>query len=148
MIPELKIFLIALSPFVGLQGSIPVALGIYHLPLWLTFLVSVLGSLVPVVVLLKLLGPISDYFSHHFYFCNRFFAWLFARTRKKHTRKFQRWKEFALVILVAFSGAWTGSLCAFVFGIPFKRAFLLIALGVIIAGLIVTLISLGILKTI
>lgn len=150
MIPELKIFLIAASPILELRGSIPIALGVYHLPVFSAFWISILGNLVPVVFLLWFLGRITEFFSRHFYFFNRFFVWLFEKTRKNHTQKFARWKEFALIILVAiplpFTGAWTGSLAAFVFGIPFKKAFLLIATGVVIAGLIVTLATLGIIN--
>lgn len=145
MIPEIKTFLIAMSPFLELRGSIPIALGVYHLPVWSAYLFSILGNLVPVIFLLWLLGWTSKFLSRHFYFFNRFFAWIFEITRKKHTKKFERWKEFALIILVAIplplTGAWTGSLAAFVFGVPSKKAFPLIALGVIIAGLIVTLIT-------
>jgi len=147
---ELKTFLIAATPILELRGSIPIALGVYHLPVFSTFWLSILGNLVPVVFLLWFLGKAAEFLSHHSYLFNRFFAWLFEKTRKNHTKKFARWKEFALLILVAiplpFTGAWTGSLCAFVFGIPFKKAFLLITAGVIIAGLIVTLTTLGIIK--
>jgi len=51
-----------------------------------------------------------------------------------------------VAIPMPFTGAWTGALCAFVFGIPFKRAFPAIAGGVVIAGIIVTLTTLGIIK--
>ena len=152
MIAELKIFLIAMSPIFELRGSIPVALGVYNLPIWSAYLISIIGNLVPVVFILLLLESVSGYLSKHFYFFNRFFAWLFERTREKHANKFERWQDFALVIFVAIplplTGAWTGSLCAFVFGIPFKKAFPLIAAGVIIAGLITTLASLGIINLI
>ena len=152
MLAELKIFLIAMSPIFELRGSIPVALGVYHLPIWSAYLVSIIGNLVPVVFLLLLLESVSQYLSQRSYFFNRFFTWLFERTKKQHSSKFERWKEFALVIFVAipipFTGAWTGSLCAFVFGIPFKKAFPLIAAGVIMAGLITTLVSLGVIQII
>lgn len=150
MIAELKIFLIAMSPIVELRGSIPVALGVEQLSIWSAYFFSVIGNLVPVVFLLWLLKSVSKYLSKNFRFFNRFFTWLFERTRKKHGAKFKRWEEFALVILVAiplpFTGAWTGSLCAFVFDIPFKKAFPLITAGVVIAGIIVTLASLGIIN--
>lgn len=152
MLPELKTFLIAMSPILELRGSIPIALGVYQLPIWSSCLFSVIGNLVPVIFLLWLLESVSKFLSQKFSFFNRFFSWLFEKTRKNHREKFQRWGEFALVILVAiplpFTGAWTGSVAAFVFGIPFKRAFLLIAAGVIIAGLVVTLTTLGIIKMI
>ncbi len=150
MIAELKIFLIAMSPIIELRGSIPLALGAEQLPVWSAYLFSVIGNIVPVIFILLLLESVSRYLSGHFAFLNRFFNWLFEKTRKKHAAKFERWKELALVILVAiplpFTGAWTGSLCAFVFGIPFKKAFPLIVLGVVIAGAIVTLTTLGIIN--
>jgi uncharacterized membrane protein len=152
MIPELKTFLIAMSPILELRGSIPIALGVYQLPVWSSLLFSIIGNLVPVIFILWLLESVSKFLSRKSPFLNRFFSWLFRKTRENHGGKFQRWKEFALVILVAipipFTGAWTGSLCAFVFGIPFKKAFLLITAGVVIAGLVVTLASLGIIKII
>lgn len=152
MIAELKVFLIAMSPILELRGSIPMALGVYDLPVWSAYLFSVIGNIVPVIFILFLLESVSFYLSRHFYYFNRFFAWLFERTRQKHSAKFEKWQELALVILVAiplpFTGAWTGSLCAFLFGIPFRKAFPLITLGVVIAGLIVTLTSLGIINLI
>lgn len=150
MIAELEIFLIAMSPIVELRGSIPVALGVYNLPVWSAYFISIIGNLVPVVFVLLLLESVSQYLSRHFSLFERFFSWLFERTRRKHSAKFERWQDFALIILVAiplpFTGAWTGSLCAFVFGIPFKKAFPLITVGVIMAGLMVTLTTLGIIN--
>lgn len=152
MLLELKTFLIAMTPFGELRASIPIALGVYGLPLWSAFIFSVLGNIVPALFWLWSLGKISRYLSHKFYFFNRFFTWLFERTRNNHNSKFAKWKEFTLVLLVAIpfplTGVWTGSLVSFVFSIPFKKAFPLIFLGVIIAGVIVTFVTLGVLKII
>jgi len=152
MLPEIKTLLIAASPFLELRGSIPLALGVYHLPVLSAFWISVIGNIIPVIFILWLLEGVSRFLSQHFYFFNRFFSWLFERTRINHQRKFKKWKEFALVVLVAiplpFTGAWTGSLAAFVFGIHWKKAFPLITLGVLIAGLVVTLTTLVIIKAI
>ncbi len=150
MLAELKVFLIAMSPIVELRGAIPMALGAYHLPIWSAFLISVLGNILPIVFILLLLESVSGYLSHHSRLFSRFFAWLFERTRKKHAKTFEYGRDLALMIFVAipipFTGAWTGALCAFVFGIPFKRAFPAIAGGVVIAGVIVTLTTLGVIK--
>ena len=144
---ELKTFLIAMSPVVELRGSIPVALEIFHLPLWSAYLFSVLGNMVP-VLLLPLLGVVSGELSRRFPVLERFFSRLFLYTRKKHERSFEIFRDFALVLFVAvplpFTGAWTATLVAFVFGIPLRRAFPLILFGVIIAGAAVSLITLGI----
>ncbi len=150
MIPELKIFLIAMTPFGELRAAIPIALEIYKLPIWSAYFWSVLGNLVPVILILKGLKITSEYLSHRIYFFNRFFAWLFERTRNNHAQKVKKWKEWVLIALVAiplpFTGAWTGSLVAFVFGFPFRKAFPLIVLGVMIAGIIVTFTTLLITK--
>jgi len=152
MLAELQVFLIAMSPIFELRGSIPVALGVLHLTWWSAYLISVLGNIVPVVFILLGLESVSGYLSRHASFFNRFFTWLFERTRKKHARTFEDGKALALMLFVAiplpFTGAWTGALCAFVFGIPFKKAFISIAGGVVIAGIIVTLTTLGIIKII
>src|SRR3989338_7825298 len=141
MIAEVKVFLIAMSPIFELRGSIPMALGAYHLPVWSAYLISVIGNIVPVVFILLLLESVSGYLSRHSRFFSSFFTWIFERTRKKHSRTFETGRDLALMIFVAipmpFTGAWTGALCAFVFGIPFKRAFRAIAGGVVIAGIIV-----------
>lgn len=145
---ELKTFLIAMSPIIELRGSIPIALEVYNLPIWSAYLWSILGNIVPAILILLFLDKISGYLTHHIYFFNRFFVWLFERTRRNHNKKFEHWKEAALVVLVAiplpFTGVWTGSVAAFVFGIPFKKALPLIALGSVIAGLAVLLLTLGI----
>jgi len=133
-------------PVLELRGAIPVAVGVYNMPILDAFFWAVLGNIIPIVfILLGLDLLINKLLIHRIYFFNRFFTWLFERTQRNHSRKFERWKELALVILVAIplplTGAWTGALAAFVFGIPLKRAFPLIGLGVAIAGAIVTLIT-------
>jgi len=149
MIPEIKIFLIAMSPIVELRGSIPIALNVYHLPIWSAYLFSVLGNLVPLVLIISVLEPVSQFLGRRISFLDKFFKWLFSHTRKANLSKFKRWGEgLAVVILVAtpipFVGGWTGAICAFVFGIPFKKALPLVFIGSLLAGVIVTLLTLGI----
>lgn len=149
---EIKTLLIAMSPIFELRASIPIALTVYNLPLWSAYLFSVIGNIIPIVFILWLLEAVSGFLSRHSVSFERLFKWLFTRTRDRHKNKFERWKEFALVVLVAiplpFTGAWTGALAAFVFGIPFRKAFPLIAAGVAIAGLIVAFATQGIIKII
>ncbi len=146
---ELITFLIAMSPIVELRGAIPFALGVYQLPVWSAFLFAVLGNLVP-ILLIPFYGKGSALLSSRFKICDSFFTWLFERSRRRHGKSFEVFKSLALVVLVAiplpFTGVWTASAAAFVFDIPFKKAFLLITVGVIIAAIIVTLLSLGILS--
>lgn len=141
MAPELQTFLLAMTPLGELRLSIPLALSVYRLDWISAYLISVVGNLVPVVLLLLFLEPISGWLSKRFKVFQQFFSWFSARIRKKYEAKIRKYGRFALVAFVAiplpFSGGWAGSLMAFLFGIPFKTAFPLITLGVMIAGLIV-----------
>lgn len=151
MPPEIIVMLISMLPLTELRGAIPVAIGIYKMSIWSALLWSILGNIIPIVfIILGLDLLINKFLIHRIYFFNRFLTWLFERTRRNHSKKFERWKEWALVIFVAIplpgTGAWAGAVAAFVFGIPIKRAVPLISLGVLIAGVIVTLVTIGIIN--
>lgn len=146
---ELVILLMSMLPISELRGAIPVAIGVYNMSIVSAFFLAVLGNLIPVIFIIKILDLlVNKFLIHRIYIFNRFFTWLFEKTRSRHSKKFERWRDFALIVLVAiplpFTGAWTGALAAFVFNIPIKRAFPLITLGVLIAGIIVTLITIGV----
>ena len=147
MIPELKVFLIAMSPFFELRGSIPAALTIYHIGIVESFIISFFGNLVPAFFLLSFLGPVSRWLSRNFTVFKKFFSWFFRKTEKRHNSLIKKYGSIALVLFVAvplpITGAWTGSVIAFLFNIPFKKAFPSIALGVFIAGMIVTFTTMG-----
>lgn len=142
--------LIAMLPIAELRGAIPVALGVYDLSIPASYLLSVIGNLIPVVFLLLWLEPVSSFLMKRVKVFDKFFNWFFERTRRKFTKKYEKWGYFALVLFVAIplpiTGAWTGSIAAFLFGIPFKKALPLIICGVLIAGVVVTLASLGVLS--
>lgn len=134
-------FLLAMTPIGELRAAIPTAMYIYYLSWQTAYITAVLGNLVPVIFLLLFLEPVSKFLSKNFKVFDRFFSWLFAKTRRRADSKLKRYGYLALVLFVAvplpLTGAWTGSVIAFLFNIPFKFAFPLIALGVLIAGLIV-----------
>ena len=147
---EIVTFLVAAMPVSELRGSIPLAIGVYDLSVSTALFWSILGNIFAVVLVLWLLEPFSKYLSHHSYFFNRFFNWLFERARKKHTKSFDFLGSFALILFVAIplpiTGGWTGSVAAFVFGVSFKKALPLISIGILIAATIVTLATLGIIN--
>jgi uncharacterized membrane protein len=148
--PEIATLLIAMLPIAELRGSIPIALTVYDLPIASAYFFSVLGNVIPAIFLLWLLGPVSGYLTERFKWANKFFNWLFARTRHKFTGKYERWGYLALTIFVAIplpvTGVWTGTVAAFLFGIPKKTSFILITLGAMIAGIVVTSATLGLIS--
>ena len=69
------------------------------------------------------------------------------KTRKKLDTKIKKYGFWGLMLFVMIplpvTGAYTGSLAAWLFNIPKKKAFISVVLGVIISGIIVTIISLS-----
>ncbi len=138
-----RTLVISMIPFIELRGSIPAA-KLWGADLRTTFLWAILGNMIPIPFILLFLGPFSDWLRRHSKVMDRFFTRLFARTRRKHSRSFERWRDLALCFFVAIplpgTGGWSGALAAFVFGVPFWRALAAIFAGVLIAGVVVTLV--------
>lgn len=143
----LVVVLTAALPLVELRGAIPVAIGLYHFDPVTAYVLGVLGNVLPVPFLLQLLEPAMNLLRRSS-LLDRLIVWFFARTQRRHSAMIARLGAAALVLFVAVplpaTGAWTGALVAHIFGIPFKYAFPLIAVGVCIAGVIVTLATLGV----
>ncbi|HJH31528.1 MAG TPA: ligand-binding protein SH3 [Methanosarcinaceae archaeon] len=142
----LSTILISALPFSELRGAIPLAIGVYGLDPVTAYCLAVIGNMLPVIPLLLFLDPVSTYL-RRFKVWDVFFSWLFTRTHRKHSKKFERYGLIALTIFVAVplpvTGAWTGCAAAFVFGIEFRHALLAILAGVMIAGIIVTAVTLA-----
>ena len=143
---EAIITVIAAMPVVELRLAIPYGIAKMAMPVKTVFLFSMIGNMLPVLPLLYLLGPLSDYLRKIKFF-DRFFNWLFERTRKR-SEVVQKYELLGLIILVAIplpmTGAWTGSIAAFLFGLDKKISFLAITLGVFIAACVVTVLTVGI----
>ncbi len=141
MAAEILTFLLAMTPIGELRIAIPTALTVYHLGWAKAYFISVFGNLIPVIFFLLFLGPLSRWLSKNFRTFQRFFTWLFEKTREKYNSRMEKYGCLALMIFVAIplpvTGGWTGALIAFLFGISFRKAFPSIALGIMIAGGIV-----------
>ena len=87
MAAELQTFLLAMTPLGELRLSLPLALTVYNLDWQVAFLISIIGNLVPVILILLFLGPLSKFLAANFKVFQRFFTWLFERTRRKHDSK-------------------------------------------------------------
>ena len=144
---EVVVFCMAMLPILELRGAIPWGLKFApSLPHMTVYLFAVLGNFVPVIPILLFLQPVSEYLRKVRVF-DKFFTWLFARTRKRG-KLIERYEAIGLTLFVAIplpvTGAWTGALAAFVFGIRLRWAAICISIGILIAGVIVTLASKGV----
>ncbi len=142
---ELWTIIIASSPIIELRGAIPIAMGIFYFSWPKALLLSLIGNILPIIPIIWFLDRLSDYLSKQSDFFNRFLNWLFERTRRKTKNGFDKWGKWALVAFVAiplpFTGVWTGSIAAFLFGVKHKNAFWLISLGALLAGILVTFLT-------
>lgn len=140
---SVSVFLISMLPIVELRGAVPVG-HLFGMNPLATFAVAVAGNMLPIPFILLLLGPISR-FLMRFRLGKAFFEWLFARTRRK-SGSIEKYETLGLTIFVAIplpvTGGWTGAMAAFLMGVKFHHAMWSILLGVMIAGVIMTVLSL------
>jgi len=144
---EVIVLIVSMLPIFELRGGIPCGAAL-HIVWWKTYLMAVLGNMIPVVPLLLFLDPISDWLRRHMELANRFFEWLFARTRRRTEAGIRKYGLFlGLMFFVAIplpvTGAWTGCAAAFLFGVKFRYSLPAVMLGVLIASIIVSIITYG-----
>ena len=137
---DLVVLIIAMLPIVELRGAIPVAMHLFGMSIPHSYILCVIGNMIPVPFILLLLGPVAKILRKIPLF-DRFFEWLFARTRRR-SDAIRKYEEVGLIMFVAIplpvTGAWTGSLAAFLFGLRFWPSFFCALAGVCIAGVVVT----------
>ena len=143
---ELAIFAIAMLPVSELRGAIPYGLLTEpKISITKTYIIAVLGNFVPVIPIILFLEPVSKVL-RRVPILDRLLTWFFARTRRRGTLV-EKYEAIGLTLFVAIplpvTGAWTGAIMAFLFGIRFRWAVACISLGIMIAGVVVTLASLG-----
>jgi len=140
--PEIVTFFVGMLPLAELRLAIPMGNSLGLTPFH-AFFYGTLGNIIIVLPIIFLLEKVSTYLSAKSPWFHRFFEKLFHKTRHKHTAKFDKYGPLTLILFVAIplpgTGGWTGALASFVFGIPPKKAWKLITLGIIIAGCFVTL---------
>lgn len=146
-VPALITLIMGMIPIVELRGAIPYGAAA-GLPLWECFWLAVTGTMLPVPVIILLI--------------RRVFAWLRrgawwgpkidALERRAHLKGtiVQKYRLVGLAILVAIplpgTGAWTGALVASLLDIRMRYALPAIAVGVLIAGVLVTLATGGVIR--
>ncbi len=141
---EVTIFIISLLPILELRGGL-IAAVLLNVPLWKAFIICYIANLIPVPFIILFIKKIFE-FLRRFKIFDKFIDKLEAKT-EKNKDKVMRYKQWGLLIFVAIplpgTGAWTGSLFAALLNIDLKKAFPIIALGVLIAGVIVAVASYG-----
>ena len=146
----LWVFLISMVPIIELRGAIPVGLGM-GLPIVPTYIVCILGNMLPVPIIyffarkVLLWGADKPVIGKFFRFCLE----KGERGGKKLQEKAGRGLFVALFLFVGVplpgTGAWTGTLAASFLDMDFKSSVIAVMCGVLLAGIIMGLISAGVL---
>jgi uncharacterized membrane protein len=143
----LHVFILSALPVSELRGGIPLAI-YYGMNPVEAYLLCIAGNAFPVPFLLLFLEKIRM-LAERWSFTSKFFRYIMDRTEKKKG-VIEKYGYAGLTIFVAIplpiTGAWTGSLLAFILGLKTSKSFLFIFLGILIAGIIVALTSIGLIS--
>ncbi len=141
----LEVFFAAMTPVGELRLSIPLGIYTLNLPWYQVLPVSVGGNIIPVLFIIPGLHVGTRLLHRYPTFLTRILDWRTESLLQTYNARFAKYGPAFLVVLVAIplpiTGAWTGSLASWAFGIPAKKAIPLIALGVVFAGIIVTVLT-------
>lgn len=141
------LFILSALPLIESRLAIPYGILQFELGVWEVLIVSLFGNILSVGIVLWVLPFFANYFRKRSVWIDKVLTLLFEKTQKKHSQNVKLWGDLFLVLFVSVplpgSGGWTAALVAFVFGFPFLRSFVLISLGLVIAGVLVAGITTG-----
>ena len=144
---ELCVFFCSMIPIIELRGAVPMG-AVFGMPWWQTYILSVLGNMVPVPFILLLIKKMIQWMSvSKVKFFNKIANFLLRKVEKRRAgiEKYSFWGVCLFVAVpLPVTGAWTGSLVAAMIDMKFWKAFLSCLFGVMISGVIMTVISYGV----
>ncbi len=148
---ELCVFFCSMIPIIELRGAIPLGAAL-QLPWWLCYLLAIVGNMLPVPIILLFVKKVLHWMAKcRVKFFNKVANKLFEKAEKNRD-KIEKYGFWGVAIFVAIplpgTGAWTGSLVAALFDMKFWKSFLSALIGVLGAGIIMTLVSYGVVEAI
>ncbi|MBQ6495234.1 MAG: small multi-drug export protein [Bacilli bacterium] len=142
---ELVIFIISLFPILELRGGM-LAATLLHIPYLRALIICIIGNLLPIPFILLFLEFILNIFEK-WKITSKFVRWLEKKVNNNR-KQIDKYGYLGLILFVGIplpgTGAWTGSLLAIMLGLDKKKSFLCIILGVILASIIMSIVSYGI----
>ena len=142
----LVVFLISLLPVLECRLGMFTAIVLLQMNPFEGFIISFLGNILPIPFILILINKIFELLKKVPGVCKPI-IWLEEHTLKKKD-KIDKYGIWGLLLFVAIplpgTGGWTGALLASLLHLDRKKSFGVIAVGVFIAGLIITILSLAV----
>ena len=139
------VFFISMFPLVELRGAIPIAESM-NLNIFAYYPIAIIGNMLPVPIIYLFARKILEWGKDK-KFIGKFFTWCLEKG-KKGGEKLKATAGnsgifWALLLFVGIplpgTGAWTGTLAASLLDLDFKTSILAVSLGVILAGVIMSL---------
>lgn len=145
---EAIIFIISMIPILELRGGLLAASpALLNVPILRAIPICIIGNILPIPFILLLIEKIIDWMEEVPGLC-RIARWLRGKA-DKNKDQIERLGFWGLVLFVGIplpgTGAWTGSLVAALLHMRFRKAFPAILVGIVIATVIMSLISYGLL---
>ena len=142
---ELVAFVISLCPVLECRGGM-IAARLMEIPFIKAFLICYLGNMLPIPFIILFIRKIFDFLRKF-----KIFAKIVERLEakgEKNKEKILKYEAWGLLVFVAIplpgTGGWTGALMAALLDIRMKKSLPIIALGVLIAGFIMSALTYGI----
>ena len=144
-IKYLIVWLISMVPIVELRGAIPIAESL-GLDIFIYYPIAIIGNMLPVPIIFLFARKVLEWGKDK-KLIGKFFTWCLDKGEKggKKLKKTAGNKGifFALLIFVGIplpgTGAWTGTLAASFLNLDFKTSISAVTLGVLLAGIIMSL---------
>ena len=143
---EVVVFIISMLPFLELRGGL-LAAALLDLNFWTGYVVSIIGNTLPIPIVLLFLEKVLGWLESI-----KFTKGFVGKIEKKILSKRDQIEKYGYVGLMIFvgiplpgTGAWTGAGLAVLLGMDKKKSFVYIMLGVILASIIMSIVSYGIL---
>ena len=150
----IAVFFISMVPLIELRGAIPYAIGFIesgvNLSLPFCYVIAILGNMLPVPIIFFFARKVLEWGKDK-KFIGKFFTFCLEKGHKggaKLQEKAGKGLPWALFLFVGIplpgTGAWTGTLAASILDMDFKSSVIAVMAGVILAGIIMGVLSLGV----
>ena len=144
---ELIVFIISLMPLLELRGGL-IAASLLKVPYLKAAIIVIIGNILPIPFILLLIEEILVWMEKWKF--TKTFAIFLRKKAEKNKPKIDKYGFLGLTLFVGIplpgTGAWTGSLIAALFHMHYKKSLLSILLGIILAFIIMSIVSYGIIS--
>lgn len=146
---EVVVFIVSLLPILELRGGL-IAASLLKIPFWRGYIISIIGNVIPIPLVLLFLEKILELLKKW-----KITKKIIIKLENKILSKRKQIEKYGYLGLLLFvgiplpgTGAWTGSGLAVLLHLDKKKSFIYIMLGIIMASIIMSILSYGIIGNI